>query len=649
MKVRTQLVVAFLLLSVVPLAALVLYSYATSQQAFRQAVESESKVLAEEMGERLASVRRDLGHRLASLAMLPVRAFVSSEEDEADPSKVYTELMAQMGDMSNLVESFEFTPRERTEAESAGTAVANGETELQPFVIYPSELLAGALEKLERRGLSLEESGLSEEYLKSLTQQAIRSRRVLEDAEFEALRARGQEMEALLGAEFTAPVLRGDEVVGQLKALVPPTHLLRQVLSRTSREQGEIPYARDAEGHLFLDQPQDRELLTEIGVADAASGLAAETPALSPDWIVVETPDSESGLTFGVARPVQESLRGIRRTAVQNFTYGMGLVLLALIGVVALSKRMTSKLRLLTAGADRLADGDLEARVPLSSRDEFGQLARTFNRMAQELRQHQDQILEQEVQQRLLEAENERRGRELEEAREFQLSLLPKSLPRHRDIEVAVLMRTATEVGGDYYDFFASGRGALTTVIGDAAGHGVRAGTMVTVVKGLLTAGAAEADLAELLGGAATAIKQMNLGRMNMAATLVRIDARSISVSAAAMPPVLVYRHATRTVEEIALTGLPLGSMAEASYDRWNSHLEPGDTVLLMTDGFPELMNPEQEPLGYEKARSLFRAAAGGTPEQITNQLAEAAEEWTRGQPPVDDLTFVVLKMKKGA
>ncbi|MGB5552957.1 MAG: SpoIIE family protein phosphatase, partial [Thermoanaerobaculia bacterium] len=311
--------------------------------------------------------------------------------------------------------------------------------------------------------------------------------------------------------------------------------------------------------------------------------------------------------------------------------------------------RMTSKLTLLTAGAERLAGGDLEARVPLASRDEFGQLARSFNRMAQELRQHQDQILEQEVQQRLLEAENERKSHELEEAREFQLSLLPKALPRHPKIEVAVLMRTATEVGGDYYDFFTAESGALTTVIGDAAGHGVRAGTMVTVVKGLLTASAAEADLAKLLGGASTAIKQMNLGRMNMAATLVRIDDRAISISAAGMPPVLVHRRATSSVEEVGLTGLPLGSMAEASYDQWRSHLEQGDTVLLMTDGFPELMNLEQEPLGYERASSLFREVADETPEEITSHLAEAAQEWTRGKPPVDDLTFVVLKMKESA
>ncbi len=649
MRVRTQLVVAFLLLSVAPLAVLVLFSYTTSQRAFRDAVAAESQVLAEEMSDRLASVRQDLSQRLASLSRLPVRNLVSSKETEADSSQVYTALMTQMGDMSQLVESFEFTPLESSQVQLEGTVVVEGDRDLDSFVIYPSKLLAGALEKLERRGLSLEESGISREYLEGITQEAIRTRKGLELAELEALQARGQEMEALLGAEFTAPVLRGDEIVGQLKALVPPSQILRQVLSRTSREQGEIPYARDADGHLYLDQREDRDLLTEIGVVEEKTGLALSLPALSPDWIVVETPDSESGLIFGVARPVQESLRGIRRTAVQNFTYGMGLVLLALVGVVALSKRMTSKLTLLTAGAERLADGNLEARVPLSSRDEFGQLARTFNRMAQELRQHQDQILEQEVQQRLLEAENERKGRELDEARQFQLSLLPKALPRHPEIEVAVLMRTATEVGGDYYDFFTSESGALTTVIGDAAGHGVRAGTMVTVVKGLLTASAAEADLAMLLGGAATAIKQMNLGRMNMAATLVRIEDRAISISAAGMPPVLVHRRSTSFVEEVALTGLPLGSMAEASYGHWDSHLDQGDTVLLMTDGFPELMNPDQEPLGYEKAISLFRRVADGTPEEITSHLAESAQEWTRGQPPVDDLTFVVLKMKESA
>ena len=650
MKVRTQLVVAFLLLSVVPLAALVLYSYATSQQAFRKAVASESQVLAEEMSQRLASVRQDLGQRLERLSALPVRVLVSSEEDEADPTQVYTELMAQMGDMSELVESFEFTPLERSEVDLEGTVVVEGgPEEIEPFVIYPSERLAKALQKLEARGLNLEESGISEEYLQGLIQEAIRTREVLEVAELEALQARGEEMEALLGAEFTAPVLRGEEVVGQLRAFVPPSQILSQVLSRSSREQGEIPYARDAEGNLYLDQPGDRELLVEIGLADEVSGMAVAEPSLSADWIVVETLDSESGLTFGVARPVQESLRGMRRTAVENFTYGMGLVLLALIGVVALSKRMTSKLTLLTAGAERLADGDLEARVPLSSRDEFGQLARTFNRMAQELRQHQDQILEQEVQQRLLQAENERKGRELEEAREFQLSLLPKTLPRHPQIEVAVLMRTATEVGGDYYDFFSSASGALTTVIGDAAGHGVRAGTMVTVVKGLLTAGAAEADLAELLSGAASAIKQMNLGRMNMAATLVRIDDRRINISAAGMPPVLVYRQSTGSIEEVALAGLPLGSLAEASYRQWDSHLEAGDTVLLMTDGFPELMSPDHEPLGYERASTLFKDLADRPPEEITNRLAEAAQRWTRDRPPLDDLTFVVLRMKQGA
>ena len=135
MKVRTQLVVAFLLLSVVPLAALVLYTYATSQKAFRQAVESESWVMAEEMGERLDAVRQDLSQRLEGLAKLPVRVLVSSQEDEADPSQVYIELMAQMGDMSELVESFEFTPFETSEVEVEGATVVVDEPGHRSFLI----------------------------------------------------------------------------------------------------------------------------------------------------------------------------------------------------------------------------------------------------------------------------------------------------------------------------------------------------------------------------------------------------------------------------------------------------------------------------------------------------------------------------------
>ena len=82
---------------------------------------------------------------------------------------------------------------------------------------------------------------------------------------------------------------------------------------------------------------------------------------------------------------------------------------------------------------------------------------------------------------------NDRRAQELEEARHLQLSMLPKKLPNLPHLDIAAYMKTASEVGGDYYDFHLGEDGTLTIAVGDATGHGLKAGTMVSVVKGSAT------------------------------------------------------------------------------------------------------------------------------------------------------------------
>ena len=79
------------------------------------------------------------------------------------------------------------------------------------------------------------------------------------------------------------------------------------------------------------------------------------------------------------------------------------------------------------------------------------------------------------------EAENSRKSQELEEARKLQLALLPEKLPDLPNLQIAVYMKTATEVGGDYYDFYISADGTLNVAMGDATGHGMQAGTVVTL------------------------------------------------------------------------------------------------------------------------------------------------------------------------
>ena len=88
----------------------------------------------------------------------------------------------------------------------------------------------------------------------------------------------------------------------------------------------------------------------------------------------------------------------------------------------------------------------------------------------------------------IVEAENERRAKELEEARQLQLSMLPKKLPNIEGLEIAAYMKPATEVGGDYYDFHVGEDGTLTVAVGDATGHGLKAGSVVTATKSLFNA-----------------------------------------------------------------------------------------------------------------------------------------------------------------
>jgi serine phosphatase RsbU (regulator of sigma subunit) len=113
------------------------------------------------------------------------------------------------------------------------------------------------------------------------------------------------------------------------------------------------------------------------------------------------------------------------------------------------------------------------------------------------------------------------------------------------------------------------------------------------------------------------------------------------------MPPALVYRSASGQVEEVDLVGTPLGSLADASYGLWESDLEPGDTVLLMSDGLPELLDGGLEPFGYERVRSCFAACAAGGADEIIGRLAAEAESWNGGLAPEDDITFVVFKIRR--
>ena len=206
-----------------------------------------------------------------------------------------------------------------------------------------------------------------------------------------------------------------------------------------------------------------------------------------------------------------------------------------------------------------------------------------------------------------LEAANLRKTAELEEARQLQLAMLPKTIPELPNLDIAVYMQTATEVGGDYYDFHVGEDGTLTAVIGDATGHGLKAGTMVTITKSLFNSLASNENILDTFTSISSVIKDMKFRQLSMCLQMMKIKGNQLSISSAAMPPALIYRKKTKTVEEIFIKAMPLGTMSNFPYLVKETLLEKGDTILLMSDGFPELQNGNIEMYGYDRVKKHLK------------------------------------------
>lgn len=251
-----------------------------------------------------------------------------------------------------------------------------------------------------------------------------------------------------------------------------------------------------------------------------------------------------------------------------------------------------------------------------------------------------------EAERKLLESENKRKSEELEEARELQLSMLPKELPNLPHLDIAVYMKTATEVGGDYYDFHIGMDGTLTVVLGDATGHGMKAGTMVTTTKSLFNVLAPNPSIVETFHEMTRCLKLMHLEKLSMCMSMIKITENRVQMSAAGMPPIFIYRRENQVVEEHVLKGMPLGTFDNFPYSLLESDICTGDTILMMSDGFPELINDQNDIFGYKRVRNIFEEVANKTPEEIIRKLKDVGSEWVNDQDPDDDVTFVVIKVK---
>jgi PAS domain S-box-containing protein len=312
--------------------------------------------------------------------------------------------------------------------------------------------------------------------------------------------------------------------------------------------------------------------------------------------------------------------------------------------------------RLITTGETRISGQVVELQAIRKSGEEFP-IELTVSHWTTEAgifvtgiirditqRKRQQEIIEKTTSK--LEEAYQHKSNELEKARLLQLSMLPSELPQLSRLTMDAHMKTAVEVGGDYYDVHLSEDSTLTVVIGDATGHGLEAGMLVTATKSLFAQLVDEPDIVLLMQQMNEALKRLKLRRLYMALQIVRIKDQMLEVCTAGMPPLYIYQKKSGTLKEIILKALPLGGVTGITFRKAEHTLAEGDVIFMLSDGLPECFNEKGEMLDYERVKSAFLEVIEKSPPDIIKHLIRAGEIWAGPEAQHDDETFVVIKMR---
>ncbi|KKZ85943.1 transcriptional regulator protein [Rhizobium phaseoli Ch24-10] len=342
-------------------------------------------------------------------------------------------------------------------------------------------------------------------------------------------------------------------------------------------------------------------------------------------------------------------------------------LLIVTIAVFAASKRITSGISALAGAAKRIQAQDYSVRVAITSKDEVGAAGEAFNRMAQQISYHTEN-LEQLVEERTaqiedakeeisalnaqLQRENRRLGTELAVAKQIQLMVLPlqQELEDFQDIEIAAYMRPAEEVGGDYYDVLKNGR-RLKIGIGDVTGHGLESGVLMLMVQSVARAlqEAGNTDAVEFLANLNSALfKNIERTRIDKHLTLAFLDYDGKDMILSGQHEEVVIVRANGEIQRIDTMdlGIPIGLEADISAFIKTREIafEKGDLILLHTDGVTEAENDAGELFGIERLCREALRLKDQSAEKVVSEIVATLMLFIGSQKIYDDITLLAVR-----
>lgn len=376
-----------------------------------------------------------------------------------------------------------------------------------------------------------------------------------------------------------------------------PTKGLRPLVARLAGGRAVPPESIPASQTALTQAVQKRHSVVEEDLAQASSSLGKATSVI------------EQKLRSVVAIPLQ-SLAPLRATD-QTYVSTPG----ELLGVLYLDSRRPA------------AFSRVERQI--------------LNALAQEAASVLDNA-------RLVKKEQERQRleRELDIARGIQRALLPRSFQAPPHVEITGVNRSCLAVGGDYFDLMAPNPKQTAFVIADVCGKGLGAALLTAMLQGTFSAMTLGEKPARIFDHANQFIwAHSDVERFaTLFFGLLDTSGRLTFINAGHPPPLLVHRGQAEFM--FAADSLPVGLLPEAKYQASSHDLEPGDTLVLFTDGITEAENPQMEQFGMERLKELVARHASAPVEELQAAILAGVEEFTRGAYQADDITLLIVRYR---
>ena len=380
----------------------------------------------------------------------------------------------------------------------------------------------------------------------------------------------------------------------------------------------------------------------------------------SYDWATGETLRATVALSFRMGELFQR-LSDAQSIEVQGFTLGdvfrgvmvvvavlfLIIELVALVMGLALARSITSSVHELFMGTERVRQGDFTHRINISTKDQLGELAGSFNQMTGSI----ENLLQ-------TAAEKKRLEEELRIARQIQMSLLPRGQLDMSGLSVTALCVPAREVGGDYNDFFPLGPGRLGVLIADVAGKGTSATLYMAELKGLIMALSQTYQSPRQLLIEANRILSDNLdSRSFITMTYAVIDlVNGVMTYARAGHCPLIYlpgpAAAVQGAQVLVPSGMVLGLRIDGAVEKFNDLLEEkqiplhtGDVLVFYTDGITEAMNNDSDLFGDSRLSRIVEEHGHLDSGELRERILREIESFVGTADQHDDMTMILIKV----